>query len=144
MTSQLRVLIAFVIALIVALPIVSSDGGEGGGGTGIWILPRATFLGAGLATSPVDHKSLATLNNDLVMQVSAECGACAATSIDEVSGMPVSLPVLGSRIRLPATLLQALAATGAKANIVIMDSSGLGYSLSVTASSTNGLLVNLY
>lgn len=144
MMSLLRLLLALVTATIIALPIISSDGGENGGGTGIWILPRARFLCAGPAPAPLDSKNLATLSVDLVMQVSAECGACVATLIDEVSGVPVSLPAVGSRIRLSAALLQVVASGGGRASIVILDSSGLGYSLKVTTSSSGGATIAVY
>lgn len=141
---MIRTLLAFVLAVLVALPIVGSDGGENGGGTGIWILPRATCLASGHGTTPVDQKSVPSLSADLVMQVSSECGACTATLVDDVTGLPVALPVVGSRIRVPASLLQALAAGSTKASIVVLDDAGMGYAMTLAVSPMAGAVVKVF
>ncbi len=144
MVATLRFLLALAIAALLAMPIVSGDGGENGGGTGIWILPRATFLAGGCSSTPVDQKAVPSLAADLVMQVSTECGSCTASLVDDVSGVPVSLTVVGNRVRLPASLLQALGASAAKASLVILDAQGYGYSMSVSVSPASGVLVKVY
>ncbi len=110
MKSLLRLLAALALAIWVAVPVVGSDGGDNAGGTGIWILPRATCLASGMeVTPPRAAKVLTTFNHDVVMQVSSECGAVVATFVDDLSGQPVSLATFSGQVRIPASLLQAMA-----------------------------------
>lgn len=110
MKSLLRPLVAIALAVWLALPLFGSEGGNNAGGTGIWILPRATFLASGMSQSaPRATKDLLANGQDLVMELSSECGACSATFVDELSGQPVALQANGGLVRLPASLLQSLA-----------------------------------
>lgn len=133
MMSLLRPLVAIALAVWLALPLVGNEGGDNASGTGIWILPRATFLASGMSqAAPRATKELLAIGQDVVMEVSSECGACSATFVDELSGQPVSLQAGGGLVRVPAALLQSLAgAAGTKAHIVITDANQLGYMLTV-------------
>lgn len=145
MKSLLRPLVAIALAVWLALPLFGSDGGDNAGGTGIWILPRATFLASGMSmATPRATKDLLSLGQDVVMEVSSECGACSATFFDEVSGQPVALQASGGLVRLPAALLQALAgAAGTKAHIVITDANQLGYLLTIDRREDGSLVLKV-
>ncbi|MBM3963040.1 MAG: hypothetical protein FJ306_14235, partial [Planctomycetes bacterium] len=105
-----------------ALPGIGGDGGPNGGGTGVWVLPAATFLSAAPATIARDtHMSVST-SEDLRFMASGEVGEVVALFIDEFSGVPMALPVNGREVTVPAAVLGAMAqAVGARADIVIVD-----------------------
>jgi hypothetical protein len=131
MATMLRVLVAAALALALALPAVGDEGGENTGGMGVWVLPRWSFVAA--VPGPVrDCRQAHPIGADCVMQISSECGPAAATLVDELSGLPVSLPVSGSLVRIPATLLQALAQSSAPATVVVADSEQRGYVMTIT------------
>jgi hypothetical protein len=134
MISLLRVLAALVFALCLALPGIGGDGdgGENGGGTGVWVLPRAGFL-----TPPATGAPRATLsisvNQDCLLQLSPEMGAATGTFVDDVSGSPVSLGISGSTARIPCALLQSLAnMTVRTATVLVSDAAQLGYVIEIT------------
>ena len=82
MMSLLRPLVAIALAVWLALPLVGNEGGDNASGTGIWILPRATFLASGMSqAAPRATKELLAIGQDVVMEVSSECGACSATFV---------------------------------------------------------------
>lgn len=145
MKSLLRPLVAIALAVWLALPLFGSEGGNNAGGTGIWILPRATFLASGMSQSaPRATKDLLANGQDVVMEVSSECGACSATFVDELSGQPVALQANGGLVRLPASLLQSLAgAAGTKAHIVITDANQLGYLLTIDRREDGSLVLKV-
>jgi hypothetical protein len=145
MKSLLRPLVALAVAVWLALPLVGNEGGNNAGGTGIWILPRATFLASGMSQStPRATKDLLANGQDVVMEVSTECGACSATFVDELSGQPVALQASGGLVRLPASLLQSLAgAAGTKAHIVITDANQLGYLLTIDRREDGSLILKV-
>jgi hypothetical protein len=145
MKSLLRPLVALAVAVWLALPLVGNEGGNNAGGTGIWILPRATFLASGMSQStPRATKDLLANGQDVVMEVSSECGECSATFVDELSGQPVALQTSGGLVRLPAALLQSLAcAAGTKAHIVITDANQLGYLLTIDRREDGSLILKV-
>jgi hypothetical protein len=141
MNTLLRFVLALALGVWLAMPSLGSEGGENAGGTGVWILPRATFMASGEVVEPAGEprasKKLSSLNQDVTMAVSIECGSCTATLIDDLSGVPVALQVTGPNIKLPASLLQALGAAGpAKASIVVVDANQMGYVMRVVIDST--------
>lgn len=142
MTSLSRILLALALAVWVALPGVGSDGGENAGGTGVWILPCAASInsGSGLGGTPRDSRVLqAPLTADVAMQMSVEVGNAVATFVEQMAGVPVALPVNGSIVRIPATLLQALAqAPHPNANILITDAAQVGYVIQVSIDRQSG------
>ncbi len=142
MTSLSRILLALALAIWVALPGVSSDGGENAGGTGVWILPCAANLnsGSGLGGMPRSSRSFqAPLTTDIAMMMSVEVGNATATFVEQVAGVPVALPVNGSLVRIPATLLQALAhAPQPSASILITDAAQVGYVIHVVIDPQSG------
>lgn len=133
MKSLLRPLVALALAVWLAIPLVGNDGGDNAGGTGIWILPRATFLASGMGTgAPRATRELLANSQDVLMEVSSDCGACTATFVDEISGQPITLSASGGLVRLPYTVLQSLAGgVGPKAHVVIADSNQLGYVVAI-------------
>lgn len=145
MKSILRLLAALALAVWVAVPTFGNDGGDNAGGTGIWILPRASFLATGSTEAgPRASKVLSSFSQDIVMQVSNECGTCVATFADELSGQQVSLQAYGGLVRVPASLLQALVGSScSKAHIVIADASQLGYVLSIDRRDDGSLVLRV-
>jgi hypothetical protein len=134
MNALNRLLLAVALLVWVALPGISGDGGENAGGTGVWILPRATPLAAVVPSAPPRaDKLVSNLNQDLVMQVSAECGNVVGTFVDDIAAVPTALPVVGSLVRVPASLLQALVASGGtSAHVVVTDGNHVGYVIELT------------
>lgn len=138
MTSPLRLLFALIFAICLALPSVSGDGGENGGGTGVWVLPRATYLTSGVVEPRAVQ--LASPGQDLMLEMSCEVGLATAVFIDDLSQVPVSLMVNGSQVRLPAAVMQSfLACSAQSATIMISDAAHMGYLIRVIAQS-NGTL----
>lgn len=135
MTSLIRVLAAIAFAICLALPGVGSDGGENGGGTGVWVLPRATCLTPPIGAAPRDQKTV-PIQADLQMQMSAEVGVACATFIDDTSGVPMALSVTGSLVTIPATLMQSLAGLSSPSGtIVIADAMQVGYVIQIVVHS---------
>ncbi|MCU0866911.1 MAG: hypothetical protein MUC36_24260 [Planctomycetes bacterium] len=134
-----RLLVGIALLLWLALPVVSSEGGENAGGTGVWILPRAVPLAANPTSGPPREVHVCSnLSQDLMMMVSVECGNVVATLVDEVSGISTALSVSGSAVRCPGHLLQMLVTSGVrKAHIVISDSSQTGYVIQLLMSSVD-------
>lgn len=136
MSTTLRVLAAAFLALWFAIPGISGDGegGENGGGTGVWILPRCEPISSGSSqigqmTQPrVAPFAIPNFEHGVKFRVSNECGATSATLFDGDNGTPIALPVVGQYIELPAAMLRGLHAAGvAESHIVVTDSSGRGY-----------------
>jgi hypothetical protein len=143
MALLFRVLVAVAIAIALALPGFGDEGGEGNSG-GVWVLPMCS---QGPATSCQPRASLAgvPLGNELVLQVSAGCGPATATFVDEVTGVPVSLQVSGSLVRVPSSLMSALVELPSpKATIVIMDSQHRGYVIEIVANSNGTAALRAY
>lgn len=138
-----RCLLALVLAIGLALPVVGGEGGENGGGTGIWILPRASFLSTS-TMAPRDSRTVG-LAADVVLRVSNEVGLCAATSVDSLTGLSVALPVSGNDVTIPAALLQSIASLPNKtSNVVIADASQVGYLLRITVTPAGAALIQVY
>lgn len=129
----IRILVATLLALWLAMPSIGGENGENGGGGGVWILPRCEFLaGDPLANTqhgaPRATQSFGNLNQGVSLQGSSECGQIVATLIDPGSGVPVCLPVIGRNAVVSAAVLQGLrAAAVADVQIVMMDAARLGY-----------------
>src|SRR5204863_6393389 len=112
------------------------------GGTGVWILPRAGCVNIGLGLNAVARETRvlqAPLNADCGMLMSVEVGNAVATFVDTLSAVPVSLPVNGSQVRLPASLLQALAQTPTRtASVLITDAAQVGYVMHISIDPQTG------
>jgi hypothetical protein len=137
MHALIRSLVAALLALWLAMPSVGGEGGENGGGTGVWVLPSSSYLsGDPLATvmvgAPRATQSFPTLSQSVTLRGSSECGQIVATMIDPVSCVPMALPVIGRTATVPATVLQGLRAAGIQnAQIVMIDAAQQGYVIHV-------------
>lgn len=132
--------LALVFLIALALPGFGDDGGGNGGGTGVWVLPRANFLTAQTGSSSVLAASSAPIAQDRWLQMSPDVGVATATFVDDASGVAVSLQVTGSLVRVPAALLQALALSSApQAQILISDATQLGYLITVNVNAQTQL-----
>ncbi|MBL8727002.1 MAG: hypothetical protein JNM25_01135 [Planctomycetes bacterium] len=142
MKLLLRLVLPLAVAALVALPGIGSDGGDNAGGTGVWILPRPTFLASGALESmaPAVHGvlNIASCGSGVALAAGAEMGDFVATLIDPISGMPIALPTNGRQILLSASLLADLKLAAVEARIVVSDSQHLGYVLGLALDSTTG------
>src|SRR5688572_13626591 len=101
-------LLALALVAWLAVPGVGGDGGENGGGTGVWVLPRASTLTCSTGSGvPIACESR-PITQDFFLLLSSEVGVASATLVDACSGLPVSLPVIGTVLRVPASLLQTI------------------------------------
>lgn len=146
MNFRLGNLPAFAIAALLALPGLSTDGGGNASGTGVWILPRPTYVssvtsgivGGGSAT-PVACFAIASLGSDVRLVTSSDLSSFTASMIDPVSGVAIPLVVSGREVVLSKDHLQGLAAAGAlTADVVVADSGQLGYVLRVQIDAVTG------
>lgn len=137
MHALIRTFVAALLALWLAMPSVGGEGGENGGGTGVWILPRCEFLSGdplaiGMHGAPKASRSFSSLSQSLSLNGSSECGQIVATLIDPSSGSLVPLSVVGRNATLPSSVLVGLRAAGVTyAQIVMMDAAHQGYVIHV-------------
>lgn len=138
MKNPLR-LLSLLLAGLLALPVVGGEGGESAGGTGVWILPRCTYLASGSISGPVrESRSISSTPASMAMTVSNEIGSFTATLVDSLGGSPIALPTNGNTIVLSEELLRALREAGASAQIVVSDSQLQGYVIQLTFDSSSG------
>lgn len=139
-----RVLVAIALAIWMALPGFGDDGGDNAGGTGIWILPRASYLAGDSLDGAVRAQRLPSPGMDMLVAVASNCGSCSATFVDELAGQPVSLQMFGGLVRVPASVLQSLpSGPGLKAHLVICDATQLGYVVRVERREDGSLVLKL-
>jgi len=133
MHALIRTFVAALLALWLAMPSVGGEGGENGGGSGVWILPNYGMLsGDPLAISPLGtpraSRSFASLSSNVILQGSSGLGQVVATLIDPVACIPMPLPVVGRSATVTSSVLQGLQAAGiANAQIIMMDAAHQGY-----------------
>lgn len=145
MKALLRIALASLLAIFMALPSLGGDGGPNGGGTGVWVLPASSFLGATTVPNPRDTHTSVSTSEDLVFKASDEVGAVVAVFFDDLTATPVALPVNGREITVPAALLTALSQrVGASANIVIADASLRGYVVKVLIAADRTATVRVF
>lgn len=139
MIHLLRIVLAVFLAALLAVPTTGNEGGENGGGTGVWILPRSSFL-AEIDTGCQAFRSEFTAGSlsDLQFKVDALMGQPTATFVSDVDGSTYGLTVVGSIVRCPKELLQV--GVGARGTILITDSSGRGYVLLLSVDEATGLV----
>lgn len=137
-----RALLLLLLGLSGVLPLFGEDGGEGAGGTGIWILPscRNFVCGAevirslppGVTAEPRASLRVDDLTTDVVMRLAPEVGPAVAMLVENHSGEPILLPVNGSLVRLEHQVLSSLAAARVEtARILILDGDRRGYAITV-------------
>ncbi len=134
-----RSLLSILFAMLVVLPGIGRAGGDNAGGTGVWILPRASTLSpamvsvatdphAPISIEPREVRLLDNLQNNLALVASDDMGTPVATLVDGVSGAPIALPVEGRTATLTATMLQQLVGSGVTtATIILLDAQHRGY-----------------
>lgn len=137
-----RALLLLLLGLSGVLTLFGEDGGEGAGGTGIWILPSCRNFASGteligrlppgVGAEPRASFRVDDLTSDVVMRVAPEVGPAVAMLLEACAGEPVVLPVNGSLVRLPQGLLRTLVEGRVDgARILILDGDGRGYAVSV-------------
>ncbi|MBL8747534.1 MAG: hypothetical protein JNK78_00130 [Planctomycetes bacterium] len=143
---------AFAFAALLALPGLSTDGGGNASGTGVWILPRPTYVSSGCATvgvvangagigstAAVGCFAIASLGSDVHLVTSSDLSSFTAAMIDSVSGVAIPLVVSGREVVISKDQLQGLAASGVSiTDVVVADSGQLGYVLRVQIDAATG------
>src|SRR5262245_21978097 len=139
-----RILAALALAIGLALPAVGGEGGETGGGTGVWVLPLSRSVTFGALGAPRDHRSFG-ITQDIVMQCSSQGGIASATFVDDLTAVPQSLPVSGSQVRVPTSLLQSLTELPSPSGtILIVDAAQLGYVMRLSINAQNQATIEVY
>jgi len=144
MKLALRSVPALLFAALLALPGIGSDGGEGAGGTGVWILPIPKVVGpCPLASAPSSPTQTMTVSatSSFTLKTATSLGSCTAVLIDEMSGVPMPLPVAGRNVTLEKETLQGLLCSGASsAHVVISDANQLYYVFKITVNAAESSL----
>lgn len=147
MSSSFRNVLILLIASFLAIPTLCDEGGGNGGG-GVWILPCCANLGGVTPTDGDQARSTKSVSNtalDVSMCTASQMGTASATFVDDMSGVPVSLPVSGRLVTLPKVLLQALESSVKKAaTIVITDAVQTGYVMRVTIQPDGSVKISIY
>ena len=130
MNVLLRLSLAIALAVWIASPVVNGMG-EGGGGSGVWVLPRAMHFSSGVGptsgASPRLHIAFANASQDIRLVVS-EMSTAVATLTDELSAVSTPLAVVGVEVLIPSSLQQALiSSSSTMSTIVIVDANQVGY-----------------
>lgn len=135
-----RLVLLVALATWMALPGVGSDTADNGGGGGVWILPRPAQLCSGPLPNVVrGTASMTDVSAGLTLSADITMGQPCATVIDPVSGIVSSLQTNGRDVTLPGSLLKSLRDSGCTSvNIVIADSTQLGYVITVTFDAATG------
>ncbi|HEX6812992.1 MAG TPA: hypothetical protein VF384_15310 [Planctomycetota bacterium] len=146
MNVLLRISLALALAVWIASPVVNGMGE--GGGTGVWVLPRATSFGSGAGpscgASARQTIPFANPSQDIRLVVS-DMSAAVATLTDEVSAVSTPLAVIGAQVVIPASLQQTLIATSTLSTIVIVDAQQTGYYIQlVVIPGTGGFELRIY
>ena len=135
---------ALLFAALLALPGIGSDGGEGAGGTGVWILPIPKVVGpCPLAAAPSvpSQTMVVSATASFTLKTATSLGACTAVLIDELSGVPMQLPVAERNVTLEKETLQGLLGSGVdSAHIVITDANQLGYVFKISVNAAESSL----
>lgn len=141
MKALVRFLLFALVAVWLALPTMGTDGGEGAGGTGVWILPRPTFLASASGSGgfgAVRGSTSIPANAPLTLKACAELGLFTATLIDPSSGVSTLLPCNGLDVILSSDLLRTLRETCGSAHVVIADGTQLGYVIQIAFDPASG------
>jgi hypothetical protein len=135
MPSLLRNALVLLIASFLAMPTLCDEGGGNNGGGGVWILPCcANICGVSTEAGLAPRAMMLSANTatNVTMCTVSQMGAASATFVDDLSGVPVSLPVSGRVVTVSKLLLQALEASSKKAaTIIVTDALQCGYVMRV-------------
>jgi hypothetical protein len=132
MPPVLRVWVALLACLLLALPAISGGGGGGGGdSTGVWILPRSSQLGSmppSSVTTPRGTFRFPSLSQPIALKVAPDVVNPIATIVNPLTNQYIGLPVAGDTVTISPTVLNGLANAGiATAYGSIVDATGRGY-----------------
>ena len=141
-----RLTLAIALAVWVATPVVNGMG-EGGGGTGVWVLPRSGQFGSSVVPGTSPRQTLAFANpSQNIRLVVSEMGAAVATLTEESTSLTTPLAVVGAEVVIPSELQQTLINSSCTlATIVIVDAAQLGYYIHlVVLPGTGGFELRIY
>ena len=137
MKSKLSILPVLLAALVFALHAVGDEGGENGGGTGVWILPACAFVNSGNVNEAETPRLIISIDDpsqDVKLRVSGQLGSPTATYVDGTTGESQSLVVDGKQVVFPSGLLQVVSSGASEGGtIVIVDAQQNGYVIRVSA-----------
>jgi hypothetical protein len=147
MMFVLRNILVLLVGAFLAIPTLCDEGGENNGGGGVWILPCcANICGVGSESESAPRATMhsASTASDVVMCTSSQMGVASATFVDDLSGVPVSLPVSGRIVTVSKLLLQALSASPTRsASIVLSDATQRGYVMRVLVKQDNSVKITV-
>ena len=125
------------------LPLTGST--VGGGDTGVWILPRSTFIGSvamvvssyssgNLTASSPRVRITGSVNESMSMRVSGEMRIPpVAVVVDPISGVQLNLGVVGGIVVLTPRIIGLVGASVSGVAIgTIVDAQGRGYMLAIS------------
>ncbi|MFN9277935.1 MAG: hypothetical protein ACK6D1_11390 [Planctomycetota bacterium] len=140
-----QILAACLFLAVLALPGIGGDGGPNGGGTGVWVLPAASYLTANAPTLVRDAHASVSVSQPLRLKVSDEVGDAIAVFADDLSSAPISLPVVNREVTVPAALLTAMSQRiGSQAVVVIADASLRGYIVKIAIAADRTAVVRVF
>lgn len=131
MVRMVRLLIALLTALLLALPGFGGGGGGGGDSTGVWILPRSSQLGTmppSSVTTPRGTTNYPGFSTPITLKVAAEVIRPTAALVNPLTNQLMALPVAGDVVTIPASVLTNFASLGiTTASGYIVGANGRGY-----------------
>lgn len=141
MKSRLSYLLAALLGLFAALPLLGGGGGGGEGAGGVWVLPRCGNIlpPIGRNCTPTNSRasySIPDVTQDFVMQATNYSGGLVAGMSMSTLGLS-GIDVNGSFITVPATLMQQLRVQRLQNfYVLVLDDSCQGYVIEVDFDST--------
>lgn len=143
MHARLRYLLPLLVAALWAI-VPASGEDTGGGDSGVWILPRSTFVsgvsmisspnGPGTGTEPRDFRYGLPRHDPVSMRVSPEVQLPPVATITEpISSLRIPVYISGGVATLrPEAMALLIQTPGATAVGTLIDRQGRGYLLTVT------------
>lgn len=153
MKMYMKGLIALLLGLLAALPLLGGDTCGGGGENGVWILPnRSQFTSStGTGISGVGQLSDARasiqvndLTHNFVMQASGSVGHIVASLGNANLGV-FGVSVCGTQITVSAALMAAIATLpNSRCEMLVIDENYCGYLMTMAYDSNHRLRVYVY
>jgi hypothetical protein len=143
-------LLALLLGLLAALPLLGGDTCGGGGENGVWILPRAGQISQGPSSGPRPINEALTshvvtdLTHNFVMQASSNMAHIVATLSNPNLGS-LGVSVCGSQITLGSSLMQAVGQLpNSRCDLLVIDENYCGYLMSLVFDANRRLTVYVY
>lgn len=135
MMAVVRAVLLVLVGLFAVLPLFGHDDEGGGGDSGVWILPRSSYLGSGggpqiISAPPRGIRHHPDLSRDLSLQMSSEMSEPTGVLTDPVTNRPIPLAVDGMHVTVRSATLRSIESAGVtEVYGTVIDSQGRGYIL---------------